>query len=48
MNIKNKIAGIYIRVSTLEQAKEGFSLSEQETRLENFASLRIITYTKYM
>ena len=28
-----KIAGIYIRVSTEDQAKEGFSLLEQEKRL---------------
>lgn len=30
MNNETKITGIYIRVSTLEQAKEGFSLSEQK------------------
>ena len=28
-----KIAGIYIRVSTEDQAREGFSLPEQEKRL---------------
>ena len=31
-NLK-KIAGIYIRVSTEDQAREGFSLPEQEKRL---------------
>ena len=31
-NIK-KIAGLYIRVSTEDQAREGFSLPEQEKRL---------------
>ena len=31
-NIK-KIAGLYIRVSTEDQTREGFSLPEQEKRL---------------
>lgn len=31
---KKKIAGIYIRVSTEEQAREGFSLGEQKEKLE--------------
>ena len=34
MNNDKKIAGIYIRVSTEDQAREGFSLSEQQERLE--------------
>ena len=34
MNEISKIAGIYIRVSTEDQAREGFSLSEQQERLE--------------
>ncbi|MEG1506657.1 MAG: recombinase family protein [Bacilli bacterium] len=34
MNIEEKIAGIYLRVSTEDQAREGFSLSEQKERLE--------------
>lgn len=33
MNEENKIVGIYIRVSTEDQAREGFSLGEQEERL---------------
>ena len=33
MNNEKKIAGIYIRVSTEDQAREGFSLPEQEKRL---------------
>ena len=33
MSEEKKIAGIYIRVSTEDQAREGFSLSEQEKRL---------------
>ncbi|MBS5778197.1 MAG: recombinase family protein [Acholeplasma sp.] len=34
MNIEEKIAGVYIRVSTEDQAREGFSLGEQKERLE--------------
>lgn len=34
MNGEKKIAGIYIRVSTEDQAREGFSLPEQEKRLK--------------
>ena len=30
---EKKVAGIYIRVSTEDQKREGFSLSEQEKRL---------------
>ena len=33
MNEEKKIAGLYIRVSTKDQAREGFSLPEQEKRL---------------
>lgn len=33
MNDEKKIAGLYIRVSTEDQAREGFSLKEQEERL---------------
>jgi len=33
MSKEKKIAGIYIRVSTEDQAREGFSLPEQEKRL---------------
>ena len=33
MNNEKKVAGLYIRVSTEDQAREGFSLSEQEKRL---------------
>ncbi len=34
MNEERKIAGIYMRVSTEDQAREGFSLPEQKERLE--------------
>ena len=33
-NEKNNVAGIYIRVSTEDQAREGFSLGEQKEKLE--------------
>ena len=33
MNEEKKVVGIYIRVSTEDQAREGFSLPEQEKRL---------------
>ena len=33
---EKKIAGIYIRVSTEDQAREGFSLGEQEEKLYLF------------
>lgn len=31
-----KVAGLYMRVSTEDQAREGFSLPEQKTRLEDY------------
>ena len=33
MKEDKKIAGLYIRISTEDQAREGFSLPEQEKRL---------------
>ena len=36
MNKEKKIADIYIRVSTLDQAREGFSLPEQKEKLIDF------------
>ena len=38
--MKKKIAGIYIRVSTEDQAREGFSLKEQEERLRMMCSFK--------
>ena len=35
MNEEKKIAGLYIRVSTEDQARVGFSLKEQRKRLED-------------
>ena len=40
MDEKIKSAGIYIRVSTFDQAREGFSLREQEERLKEFCNFR--------
>jgi len=37
---EKKIAGIYIRVSTEDQAREGFSLVEQEERLREFCDFK--------
>ena len=36
---EKKIAGIYIRVSTEDQAREGFSLGEQEEKLRQLCEL---------
>lgn len=38
--IERKVAGIYIRVSTEDQAREGFSLSEQEEKLKALCSYK--------
>ena len=40
MNEENKIAGLYIRVSTEDQAREGFSLKEQEKRLRTMCEYK--------
>lgn len=36
MNEEKKLCGIYMRVSTEDQAREGFSLPEQKERLEAY------------
>ena len=41
MNEERKVAGIYIRVSTEDQAKEGFSLGEQEEKLKQLCEYKI-------
>ena len=38
MKEEKKIAGLYIRVSTEDKAREGFSLPEQEKRLRTMMS----------
>lgn len=40
MNEEKKFAGIYVRVSTEEQSREGFSLKEQEERLKEFCNFK--------
>lgn len=40
MNEEKKIAGLYIKVSTEDQAREGFSLPEQEKRLTEFCNFK--------
>ena len=42
---EKKIAGIYIRVSTEDQAREGFSLGEQKEKLMEWFGEEI-TYCK--
>lgn len=37
---EDKIAGIYIRVSTEDQAREGFSLGEQKEMLESYCKAK--------
>ena len=37
---EKKIAGIYIRVSTEDQAREGFSLGEQEEKLRSLCKYK--------
>ena len=47
MEEERKVAGIYIRVSTEDQAREGFSLPEQKERLEaywKFNGYKIVEY----
>lgn len=39
-SIEQKIAGIYIRVSTEDQAREGFSLGEQEEKLRQLCKYK--------
>ena len=40
MNNEKKLCGLYIRISTEDQAREGFSLPEQRERLEQFCKFK--------
>ena len=40
MDEKVRVAGIYARVSTEDQAREGFSMGEQEERLKEFCKFK--------
>ena len=39
---EKKKCGLYMRVSTEDQAREGFSLPEQKERLELFVNLKVM------
>jgi len=45
MNSAKPLAAIYVRVSTTEQATQGFSLNAQQESLENYA--KAIGYEVY-
>ena len=40
MNKVKNLCGLYLRVSTEDQAREGFSLPEQKERLETFCKFK--------
>lgn len=40
MNNEKKLCGLYMRVSTEDQAREGFSLPEQRERLQQFCKFK--------
>ena len=40
MDENKKICGLFMRVSTEDQAREGFSLSEQKERFEAFSKFK--------
>ena len=40
MDNERKVAGVYIRVSTEDQAREGFSLREQEEKLRELCKFK--------
>ena len=43
-----KVAGIYIRVSTEDQAREGFSLAEKKKDFVQCVNIKVMKYTKFM
>lgn len=47
VHANKKMAGIYIRVSTEDQVREGFSLGEQEEKLRHYVSIRILKFIKF-
>ena len=47
MEDEKEICGLYLRVSTEDQAREGFSLSEQKERLEAFCKFKGYTIKNY-
>ena len=47
-NEKKNVAGIYIRVSTEDQAREGFSLGEQKEKLKLYVNIKDMRFIKYI
>ncbi len=47
MNEEKKLCGIYMRVSTEDQAREGFSLPEQKERLEDYCKFNGYKIVEY-
>ena len=47
MKDEERICGLYLRVSTEDQAKEGFSLPEQKERLEAYCKLNNFEIVDY-
>ena len=47
MNEEKKLCGIYMRVSTEDQAREGFSLPEQKERLESYCKFNGYKIVEY-
>ena len=48
MNNERMIAAVYIRVSTEDQAREGFSLGEQKKSYYNSVHLKVMKYLRFM
>lgn len=46
MDNERKVAGVYIRVSTEDQAREGFSLGEQEEKLLQLCKFKVLEVYK--
>ena len=47
MDNERKTTGVYIRISTEDQAREGFSLGEQKESYWHYANLKSQKFTKY-
>ena len=47
MNETKKMCGLYLRVSTEDQAREGFSLPEQKERLEAYCKFNGYEIVEY-
>ena len=46
--IMSKKVAIYCRVSTTEQAEEGYSIDEQNIKIRNTVKEKVMKYTTYM